>query len=68
MRLQQEANAHINRKRKKFQNEFNDLMKPLQKLLQDNLHTNLELENALLHLVETELWTKRCVEIHGIKS
>jgi len=67
MKLQQEANEHINRKRSKFQNEFNGLMKPLQKLLQENLHNKVELDNALLHLVETELWAKRSVEMHGIK-
>ena len=67
MKLQQEATAHINRKRSKFQSEFNGLMKPLQKLLQENLHNKVELDNALLHLVETELWAKRSVEMHGIK-
>jgi hypothetical protein len=35
--------------------------------LQENLHNKVELDNALLHLVETELWAKRSVEMHGIK-
>ena len=68
MRLQQEANAHINKKYNRFKNEFNGLMKPLRALLKDNLHDRPELENALLHLMETELWARRSVEVHGIKS
>ncbi len=68
MKLQQEANAHIDKKYNRFKNEFNSLMRPLRVLLKDNLHNEVELENALLHLIETELWARRSVEVHGIKS
>jgi len=68
MKLQEEANAHINKKYNRFKNEFNELIKPLRALLKDNLHDKPELENALLHLIETELWAKRSVEVHGVKS
>tara|TARA_R110002020_G_scaffold177104_2_gene369866 strand:+ start:337 stop:543 length:207 start_codon:yes stop_codon:yes gene_type:complete len=68
MKLQQEANAHINKKRNKFKNEFNGLMRPLRVLLTDSLHNREELENALMHLVEAEMWARRSVELSGIKS
>ena len=68
MRLQQEANAHINKKYNKFKNEFNGLMRPLRVLLKDNLHNKVELDNALLHLIEAEMWARRSVEVHGVKS
>jgi hypothetical protein len=68
MKLQQEANAHIDKKYNRFKNEFNSLMRPLRVFLKDNLHNEVELENALLHLIETELWARRSVELHGIKS
>jgi len=68
MKLQQEANAHIDKKYNRFKNEFNSLMRPLRVFLKDNLHNEVELENALLHLIETELWARRSVEVHGIKS
>ena len=32
-----------------------------------NLNNTIELENALLHLVEVELWSQRSVEVWGIK-
>ena len=68
MRLQQEANAHINKKYNRFKNEFNGLMRPLRVLLKDNLHNAAELDNALLHLIEAEMWARRSVEVHGVKS
>ena len=68
MRLQQEANAHINKKYNRFKNEFNGLMRPLRVLLKDNLHNARELDNALLHLIEAEMWARRSVEVHGVKS
>ena len=68
MKLQQEANAHIDKKYNRFKNEFNSLMRPLRVFLKDNLHNEVELENALLHLIETELWARRSVEVHGVKS
>ena len=67
MKLQQEANAHINRHRNKFKKEFQELATPLRTLLKNNLNNTIELENALLHLVEVELWTQRSVEVWGIK-
>jgi len=68
MKLQQEANAHINKKRNKFKNDFNGLMRPLRVLLEDSLHDREELDNALMHLIEAEMWAKRSVELSGIKS
>ena len=68
MKLQQEANAHIDKKRSKFRNDFNSLMRPLRVLLKDNLHNKVELDNALLHLIEAEMWARRSVELNGIKS
>jgi hypothetical protein len=68
MKLQEEANAHINKKYNRFKNEFNGLMRPLRVLLKDNLHNAVELDNALLHLIEAEMWARRSVEVHGIKS
>ena len=67
MKLQQEANAHINKKQNKFKKEFQELATPLRTLLKNNLNNTIELENALLHLVEVELWTQRSVEVWGIK-
>jgi hypothetical protein len=68
MKLQEEANAHINKKYNRFKNEFNGLMRPLRVLLKDNLHNAVELDNALLHLIEAEMWARRSVEVHGVKS
>lgn len=68
MKLQQEANAHINKNRNRFTNEFNILMRPLRVLLKDKLHNAAELDNALLHLIEAEMWARRSVEVHGVKS
>ena len=68
MKLQQEANAHIDKKYNRFKNEFNGLMRPLRVLLKDNLHNAVELDNALLHLIEAEMWARRSVEVHGVKS
>ena len=67
MKLQQEANAHINKKQNKFNRSFKELATPLRTLLKDNLNNTIELENALLHLVEVELWTQRSVEVWGTK-
>lgn len=68
MKLQQEANAHIDKKYNRFKNEFNSLMRPLRVFLKDNLHNEVELDNALLHLIEAEMWARRSVEVHGVKS
>jgi|TARA_R110000850_G_scaffold194234_2_gene320825 hypothetical protein len=67
MKLEQEANAHINKKRNIFKRDFNNLIKSLRNSLKDNLHSTSDLDNALLHLVEAELWTQRSVELWGIK-
>ena len=68
MKLQQEANAHINRKRNKFKKEINELIVPLRTALKDNLYSTSDLDNALLHLIEAEMWIRRSVERSGIKS
>ena len=57
----------MNRKQTKFANEFNKIMKPLKTLLTSELYETPEQANALLHLVEVELWAKRGVEIWGVK-
>jgi hypothetical protein len=67
MKLQHEANVHMNRKQTKFADEFNKIMKPLKTLLTSELYETPEQANALLHLVEVELWAKRGVEIWGVK-
>jgi len=38
MKLQHEANVHMNRKQTKFANEFNKIMKPLKTLLTSELY------------------------------
>ena len=68
MKLQQEANAHVNRKRNKFKKEINELIVPLRTALKDNLYSTPDLDNALLHLIEAEMWIRRSVERSGIKS
>ena len=55
MRLEHEANAHINKKQNKFKKEFHELINPLRTLLKDNLNNTIELDNSLLHLLEVEL-------------
>ena len=67
MRLEHEANAHINKKQNKFKKEFHELINPLRTLLKDNLNNTIELDNSLLHLLEVELWAQRSVEIWGVK-
>ena len=67
MRLEHEANAHINRTRSKFKKEFQELINPLRTLLKDNLNNTIELDNCLLHLLEVELWAQRSVEVWGVK-
>jgi len=67
MKLQHEANAHINKKQNKFSKEFKELANPLRTLIKNSLNNTIELENALLHLVEVELWTQRSVEVWGVK-
>ena len=67
MKLQHEDNVHMNRQQTKFANEFNKIMKPLKTLLTSELYETPEQANALLHLVEVELWAKRGVEIWGVK-
>ena len=68
MKLQQEANAHVNRKRNKFKKEINELIVPLRTALKDNLYSTPDLDNALLHLIEAEMWIRRSAERSGIKS
>tara|TARA_R100000541_G_scaffold41004_1_gene48466 strand:+ start:1382 stop:1588 length:207 start_codon:yes stop_codon:yes gene_type:complete len=68
MKLQHEANAHINKKQNKFNKEFTACIKPLRDTLTLNLNNTAELENALEHLIEVELWTRRSVELWGVKS
>ena len=43
-------------------------MRPLLVLLEGSLHDREELDNALMHLIEAEMWAKRSVELSGIKS
>ena len=42
MKLQHEANVHMNRKQTKFANEFNKIMKPLKTLLTSELYETPE--------------------------
>ena len=57
----------MNRNQTKLANKFNKIMKPLKTLLTSELYETPEQANALLHLVEVELWAKRGVEIWGVK-
>ena len=67
MKEQHEAKVQMNRKQTKFANECNKSRKPLKTLVTSELDETPEQANALLHLVEVELWAKRGVEIWGVK-
>ena len=67
MKLEQEAEAYSEGKRKQFNQALQEYMQPIVQYLNDNLHNTKERDDIMYHLLATKLLSKHCAETHGIK-
>jgi|TARA_R110000787_G_scaffold172976_2_gene285597 hypothetical protein len=67
MNIQQEAAAHISKNREEFLKELQTYMNPLEKFITSSLHNTTEVANALEHLTEVELWSRKAAELWGLR-
>jgi len=67
VKLEQEAQEHIQSKRKEFLNELADRMEEVEVFISDNLWPCDERSKALDRYTETFLWARYCAEMHGLK-
>lgn len=67
MKLEDEAKAYTDAKKKIFINALEDYIKDAKQFISDNLWESQEKEEALLRFTEALLWTKHAADKHGIK-
>ena len=67
MKLEQEAQNHLDRKRRVFDEGLLDHFTWTDEYINANLWETEELEIARQHLTTALLWVKRSVEKHGLK-
>ena len=67
MKLEDEAKAYTDSKKKIFINALEDYIKDAKQFISDNLWESQEKEEALLRFTEALLWTKHAADKHGIK-
>lgn len=67
MKLEQEARAHINSKKRQFSEALREHAANTEQYLMDNLYATHELDNAMRSLRAAVLWAEEAAEIHGIK-
>jgi hypothetical protein len=67
MKLEQEARAHINAKKRQFREALREHTATTEQYLLDNLYATHELENARRNLQAAVLWAEEAADVHGIK-
>ena len=67
MKLEQEAQNHLDKKRRVFDEGLLDHFTWTDEYINANLWETEELEIARQHLTTALLWVKRSVEKHGLK-
>lgn len=67
MKLEQEAKAHVNAKKRQFREGIREYIANAEQYLQDNLYPTNELDNALRNLQAAVLWAEEAADVHGIK-
>jgi len=67
MKIEDEAKAFTDAKKKIFINTLENQIKEIKQLISDNLWESQEKEEALLKFTEAVLWTKHTADMHGIK-
>ena len=67
MKLEQEAQNHLDRKRRVFDEGLLDHFTWTEEFIDSNLWQSEELEIAKQHLTTALLWASRSAEKHGLK-
>lgn len=67
MKIEDEAKAFTDAKKKIFINTLEKQIKDIKEFIGDNLWESQEKEEALLKFTEALLWTKHTADKHGIK-
>lgn len=67
MKLAEEAQAHVNAKKKQFRHGIRDYASNMEQFMLDNLYATHELDNARRNLQAAILWAEESAEVHGIK-
>lgn len=67
MRLEQEAKAHVNAKKRQFKEALREHVANTEQYLLDNLYATHELDNAMRNLQAGVLWAEEAADMHGIK-
>lgn len=67
MKLEQEAQAHMFKKKQHFLTALKEYSAYLEKFYDDNLYSSHELEQARTQLQSSVLWAAEAAEMHGIK-
>ena len=67
MKLEQEAQAHMFKKKQQFLESLKEYSADLEKYYDDNLHSSHELDQARTQLQSSTLWAAEAADMHGIK-
>ena len=67
MKLEQEAQAHMFKKKEHFLKTLKEYSAYLEKFYDDNLHSSHELDQAKTQLQSSTWWAAEAADTHGIK-